>query len=95
MEHTLGIYNGFGIMPTTNCAAAGLDFYIPLFKTEEQVNNFLAAIKKSYNIDNDVVQDLIKIIQGELSKYNYPNDYITTINVLHLFLSYKNIFIGH
>ena len=47
MEHTLGIYNGFGIMPTTNCVAAGLDFYIPLFKTEEQVNNFLAAIKKS------------------------------------------------
>lgn len=95
MEHTLGIYNGFGIMLTTNCVAAGLDFYIPLFKTEEQVNNFLAAIKKSYNIDNDVVQDLIKIIQGELSKYNYPNDYITTINVLHLFLSYKNSFIGH
>ena len=91
----LRIYNGFGITPTTNYEAAGLDFYIPYIKTEEQANNFLDAVCKSYNLKQHEIDFLLDLISEEMNTYKLKNDTYTRLNVLHLFLATKNQYMDH
>ena len=44
MNSNLKIFNSFGITPTTNFTAAGLDFYVPNLDTDEKVQKFVEAI---------------------------------------------------
>lgn len=44
MNSNLKIFNSFGITPTTNFTAAGLDFYVPNLNTDEKVHKFIEAI---------------------------------------------------
>ena len=42
----LNIFNDFGITPTTNFTAAGLDFYIPNLDTQEKVDKWIKAVSQ-------------------------------------------------
>lgn len=44
----LNIFNDFGITPTTNFTAAGLDFYIPNLDTQEKVDKWIKAISNKF-----------------------------------------------
>ena len=44
----LNIFNDFGITPTTNFVAAGLDFYIPNLDTPEKVDKWINAVSNKF-----------------------------------------------
>ena len=46
----LNIFNDFGITPTTNFTAAGLDFYIPNLDTQEKVDKWIKAVSKNFEL---------------------------------------------
>lgn len=47
-NQNLNIFNDFGITPTTNFAAAGLDFYIPNLDTQEKVDKWINAVSPKF-----------------------------------------------
>ena len=46
----LNIFNDFGITPTTNFTAAGLDFYIPNLNTQEKVDKWIKAVSEKFEL---------------------------------------------
>ena len=47
-NQNLNIFNDFGITPTTNFVAAGLDFYIPNLNTPEKVDKWISAVSNRF-----------------------------------------------
>lgn len=67
-------YNTFGIVPTKNYEAAGYDWYIPNIddNDKEMIENFVKpALKQSYNIDEDQLQELIAYLKTNVSDRFY------------------------
>ena len=86
----LKINNVFGIKPSLNHEAAGLDFYIPNIPvdiTEEQYDIILTSFQKSYGFNreeiNQVLNELILQVSAE-----YGEEYVgQELNILHLYLA--------
>lgn len=86
----LKINNVFGIKPSLNCEAAGLDFYIPNIPadaTEEQYETILTAFQKSYGLNreeiNQVLNELILQVSAEFGPVYAEQE----LNLLHLYLA--------
>lgn len=84
------INNVFGIKPSLNYEAAGLDFYIPNIPvdiTKEEYNTILVSFQKSY----DLTEEEIKLVLNELVlqvSAQYGNEYVgQELNILHLYLA--------
>jgi len=88
-KNKLQINNVFGITPTTNCVAAGLDFYIPNIpadiseKTQEMI---LDAFSKSFNYTIEDLQDMVARLVLEVSAVKGEEYVSQYMNILHLFL---------
>lgn len=67
-------YNTFGIVPTKNYEAAGYDWYIPNIddNDKEMIENFVKpALKQSYGINEDQLQELIAYLKTNVSDRFY------------------------
>ena len=67
-------YNAFGITPTKNYEAAGYDWYIPNIddNDKDKIENLVKpAIKQSYNINEDQLQQLIAYLKTNVSDRFY------------------------
>lgn len=86
----LNIYNGFGIKPTYSWTAAGMDFYIPYLKTDDEKERALKAFEKSYNLTFEEITTLINLISeiGRYSDQYYTSEMIDNNieNILMLYL---------
>lgn len=81
----LNIFNDFGITPTTNFTAAGLDFYIPNLNTQEKVDKWISAVSKKFEIS--YLNDLFNKI-SLFTAYNGVELPDTTIwNIVQLYTS--------
>lgn len=86
----LKIFNEFGIIPTTNYTAAGLDFYIPDLFGKENDESIWNALAKSYKVDLDVLYDLGDILRTTvMAVSDLPGEFIidNTLNIVHLYCS--------
>lgn len=82
----LRIYNGFGIKPTNTHVSAGMDFYVPNIdmQNENQYKIAFEAYKKSFNINDDELNDTIAVFKRSLM----TNVFETQIaNILHLYFA--------
>lgn len=81
------IFNSFGITPTNTHLSAGSDYYIPNITNDTQAEAALEAFKKSYNITDETLNDLLVLFKMEVeieqNKYNL-------INIVHLYLAVGN-----
>ena len=90
------IYNGFGITPTRNHQAAGIDFFIPNVKDndpQEKITNALEGLKKSFNLTDADVNTFIALIDqvADMFSIEYRSLIkINKINILHLFYGLKS-----
>lgn len=88
----LNIFNDFGITPTTNFVAAGLDFYIPNLDTPEKVEKWINAVSNKF--DRSFLENLYNKIslftsyKGE----NYSDD--TIWNAVQLYTSLDSGYIN-
>lgn len=81
----LNIFNDFGITPTTNFTAAGLDFYIPNLDTQEKVDKWINAI--SLKFEKNYLNKLFDKI-SLFTSYNGVELSNTTIwNIVQLYTS--------
>ena len=83
------IFNEFGIKPTTNCKAAGYDFYIPDIKTSpEDSAHILKAFSASYKKSIDELNNLINELYLQVSAV-YGEDKVAgqEMNILMLYLA--------
>ena len=98
----LKINNVFGIKPSLNHEAAGLDFYIPNIPvdiTEEQYDIILTAFQKSYGLNGEEINNVLNELILQVSA-QYGEEYVgQELNILHLYLAissfsikcYKNL----
>lgn len=81
----LNIFNDFGITPTTNFTAAGLDFYIPNLDTQEKVDKWIKAVSKNFELS--YLNELFNKI-SLFTSYNGTELSDTTIwNIVQLYTS--------
>jgi len=84
----LKIYNEFGIVPSSNCDAAGLDFYVPNIVGLSNRDAILAAFAKSYKTDVDALGNLLDELALYVSAKFTPDVFENNeLNILHLFLA--------
>lgn len=83
------IFNEFGIKPTTNCKAAGYDFYIPnIQKPVEECGFILEAFSKSYNLSLEQLNDCLAYLELQVSSvYGADKWEGQEMNILFLFLA--------
>ena len=79
------IYNAFGIKPTNTFTSAGSDYYIPNIINNDQATLALEAFKKSYNITDEAINNLLVLFKMEVTQDKY-----NLINILHLYLVLGN-----
>ena len=88
----LSIFNDFGITPTTNFTAAGLDFYIPNLDTHEKVEKWIAAMSKKF--EPEYLEELFNKV-SLFTAYDGKELPITTIwNIVQLYVSLDSCFIN-
>ena len=90
----LKINNVFGIKPSLNCEAAGLDFYIPNIPadvTEEQYETILAAFQKSYDLSEEEITQVLNELILQVSAQFGPVYAEQELNLLHLYLATTTI----
>ena len=89
----LNIFNDFGITPTTNFTAAGLDFYIPNLDTQEKVNKWIKAVSKNFELS--YLNELFNKI-SLFTSYNGTELSDTTIwNIVQLYTSLDSSYINY
>ena len=89
----LNIFNDFGITPTTNFTAAGLDFYIPNLDTQEKVNKWIKAVSKKFELS--YLNELFNKI-SLFTSYNGTELSDTTIwNIVQLYTSLDSSYINY
>ena len=90
----LNIFNDFGITPTTNFTAAGLDFYIPNLDTKEKVNKWLEAVSQK-NFELSYLNELFNKF-SLFTSYNGTELHGTTIwNIVQLYVSLDSSYINY
>lgn len=90
----LNIFNDFGITPTTNFTAAGLDFYIPNLNTKEKVNKWLKAVSQK-NFELSYLNELFNKF-SLFTSYNGTELPGTTIwNIVQLYVSLDSSYINY
>lgn len=91
----LKIFNGFGIVPSSNCEAAGLDFYAPNNTGLDKQDIILNAFSKTYKTDADTLREIADRLvyfctanadNLETTEENICNN---VLNILQLYLSLK------
>ena len=89
-NQNLNIFNDFGITPTTNFTAAGLDFYIPNLDTQEKVDKWINAVtdnKASNKFERSYLDEIFNKIKL-FTSYNFVKLSPTTIwNIVQLYVS--------
>lgn len=81
----LNIFNDFGITPTTNFTAAGLDFYIPNLDTQEKVAKWINAVSSKF--EQSYLNDVFNKI-SLFTSWGGPELSETTIwNIVQLYTS--------
>lgn len=89
----LNIFNDFGITPTTNFTAAGLDFYIPDLDTQEKVDKWIKAVSKKFELS--YLNELFNKI-SLFTSYNGTELSDTTIwNIVQLYTSLDSSYINY
>ena len=89
----LNIFNDFGITPTTNFTAAGLDFYIPNLDTKEKVDKWIKAVSKNFELS--YLNELFNKI-SLFTSYNGTELSDTTIwNIVQLYTSLDSSYINY
>ena len=89
----LNIFNDFGITPTTNFTAAGLDFYIPNLDTKEKVDKWIKAVSKNFELS--YLNELFNKI-SLFTSYNGTELPDTTIwNIVQLYTSLDSSYINY
>ena len=89
----LNIFNDFGITPTTNFTAAGLDFYIPNLDTQEKVDKWIKAVSKKFELS--YLNELFNKI-SLFTSYNGTELSDTTIwNIVQLYTSLDYSYINY
>lgn len=88
----LNIFNDFGITPTTNFVAAGLDFYIPNLDTPEKVDKWINAVSNKFE------RSFLETLYNKISlftSYNGENYSDSTIwNIAQLYTSLDSGYIN-
>ena len=92
----LNIFNDFGITPTTNFTAAGLDFCIPNLDTREKVDKWISAVSNVHNpngFKRSYLDELFNKISASTS-YNGEKLPSNTIwNIVQLYVSLYSSYI--
>ena len=89
----LKIFNDFGITPTTNFTAAGLDFYIPNLDTQEKVDKWIKVV--SEKLELSYLNELFNKI-SLFTSYNDTELPDTTIwNIVQLYTSLDSSYINY
>ena len=89
----LNIFNDFGITPTTNFTAAGLDFYIPNLDTQEKVDKWIKVV--SEKLELSYLNELFNKI-SLFTSYNGAELPDTTIwNIVQLYTSLDSSYINY
>lgn len=89
----LNIFNDFGITPTTNFTAAGLDFYIPNLDMQEKVDKWIKAVSKNFELS--YLNELFNKI-SLFTSYNGTELSDTTIwNIVQLYTSLDSSYINY
>ena len=89
----LNIFNDFGITPTTNFTAAGLDFYIPNLDTQEKVDKWIKVV--SEKLELSYLNELFNKI-SLFTSYNGTELSDTTIwNIVQLYTSLDSSYINY
>ena len=89
----LNILNDFGITPTTNFTAAGLDFYIPNLDTQEKVDKWINAVSAKFK--KEYLEELFNKISLFTSYNGTELHYDTTIwNIVQLYVSLDSAYIN-
>ena len=89
----LNIFNDFGITPTTNFTAAGLDFYIPNLDTQEKVDKWIKAVSEKFELS--YLNELFNKI-SLFTPYNGTELSHTTIwNIVQLYTSLDSSYINY
>ena len=84
-NQNLNIFNDFGITPTTNFAAAGLDFYIPNLDTQEKVDKWINAVSPKFK--REYLTELFNKI-SLFTSHNFVKLSTNTIwNIVQLYVS--------
>ena len=92
-NQNLNIFNDFGITPTTNFTAAGLDFYIPNLDTQEKVDKWINAVSEKFELS--YLNELFNKISLFIS-YNGTEFHNTTIwNIVQLYVSLDSAHINY
>lgn len=87
----LNIFNDFGITPTTNFTAAGLDFYIPNLDTQEKVEKWINAVSFKRQYLNDLFNKISLFVSYD--GIDLPD---TTIwNIVQLYVSLDSASINY
>lgn len=92
-NQNLNIFNDFGITPTTNFTAAGLDFYIPNLDTQEKVYKWINAISPKFK--KDYLEELFNKISLFTSFNGMELSYTTIWNIVQLYVSLDSAYINH
>lgn len=88
----LNIFNDFGITPTTNFTAAGLDFYIPNLDTQEKVDKWIKAVSEKFELS--YLNELFNKI-SLFNSYNGAELPDTTIwNIVQLYVSLDSAYLN-
>ena len=92
-NQNLNIFNDFGITPTTNFTAAGLDFYIPNLNTQEKVERWIKAVSEKFELS--YLNELFNKI-SLFTSYNGTELSDTTIwNIVQLYTSLDSSYINY
>lgn len=88
-DSSLKIFNDFGITPTTNYVAAGLDFYIPYLDTIDKVNRWIEAISQNkQKFPKDYLENVFNKLNDKLSNAEDKNvNKIILWNIVQLYIS--------
>ena len=90
----LKINNVFGIKPSLNCEAAGLDFYIPNIPadvTEEQYETILTAFQKSYGLNKEQINVILDELVLQVAAQFGATYAEQELNLLHLYLATSTV----
>ena len=84
-NQNLNIFNDFGITPTTNFTAAGLDFYIPNLDTQEKVDKWINAVSPKFK--KEYLTELFNKISLITSRNFVKLSTNTIWNIVQLYVS--------
>lgn len=89
----LNIFNDFGITPTTNFTAAGLDFYIPNLDTQEKVDKWIKAVSNKF--EKQYLEDIFNKVSLYTSTNGTELSNTTIWNIVQLYVSLYSGYINY